>query len=190
MLQGFFESKERFIEMKKLISSMTNTYFYKEPVVVKHNGLDFYSASVIVGNSNDEKKIRKLRDKWRVKDIKNGVLEKVVFGYSPDWIDKWYISEKNFNELVALGLKVKAPLHHGDALRFLEGICNGAVYTDDCESHSDEMNKRVNDKFKPIWDDPNFKHTAEHCYEVAHYCVDVAIDIVKEIMSRKKNNKK
>lgn len=175
--------------MKNLISSLFNTYFYKEPVLEKHNGFDFYSGNIIVGSSKDEKKISELRDKWRREDIKNGVLDKVVFGYSPDWNDKWYISKKNFDELVALGLKVEYPLHHGDALIFLEGICNGAVYTNDCESYSTELNKVVDAKFNHLWKDPDFKHTIEHCYEVAHYCVDVAIEIVKKRIGKKINHK-
>lgn len=183
---GFFQNKKRMYEVKKLISSESGMTFYGQPVLNKK--YNRYDASIIFDYENPnwsitEKKLRKLFDKWRIQDIKGGVLDKVEFGYLPEYNSNWYISKENFSELVKLGLKVKAPLHHADALRFLEGICNGAVYTDDCEDYSRELKKRMNDRFPytpNISSDNGYQYNMEQFYKVAHYAVDMAIDIVKK----------
>lgn len=180
---SFCENINRLNEVRELLKKNPDVAsFYKEPEKIDVSWDDnWYHATLICGRN--DKKLSELFDKWYFQD-RNGVLYKVKYGGYGEVNDtRWFINHNQYNELVKLGLKIDYPLTHTDALRFLEGMCNGSIYKKNEDCFSDELKEIMNKKFKSYWDSPDYVTTKEHHFEVCNYALDNAIGIVN-----KKNN--
>lgn len=178
----FHTTKERLKELVDLINlNPKMASFYEEPLKVSSDLLvnknsEWYKISLIVdyGHVNN-KEIDKLFDKWYVQDMRSGFMYKQRFtDYMDGFNHKHFISKTNYNKLVKLGLNIDYPLTHKDALIFLEGKSNFAIYNKSCTAFSVELQNLVNDKFKKT----NGECNDETYFGIKDYSVDMAILIV------------
>lgn len=180
---AFYENWKRLKELEQFILLYDCVEFYKEPV--KEPDFDLYYIVIVEHFANKNFQLfNELMEKWYVQDVRNGVLYKDKFhGYADGINRQWFISKDDYDELVKLGLKTDYPLTTTDALRFLEGKSNYSISNPKCKGLSVDMQIRMDKKFNPLGD----KYMNENIFEVANYCVGLAIDIVKNDIAKNRN---